>query len=183
MPVDVQVRDAGHQDAAAIAAIYAPEVLLGTSSYEMEPPGAAEMAERMRGIQAAGYPWLVACTRGTVVGYAYASAYRARPAYRWTVEGSLYVASDMQGRGVGRDLLEALIARCTSLGLRRMIAVIGDETNTASVTLHERAGFVHAARFPGIGHKHGRWLTGLQMQRALGEGDMSPPFADGPATA
>jgi phosphinothricin acetyltransferase len=183
VPSDLQLRDAVATDAAAFAEIYAPEVLGGTSSYETDPPDAAAMAVRMRELVDSGYPWLVACSEGIVAGYAYATAYRSRPAYRWTVEGSVYVRAGLRGRGIGRRLLAELVARCTRLGYRRMIAVIGDESNTASVALHERAGFEVAARFPGIGYKHGRWLTGLQMQRALGDGDASPPSTGTPATA
>lgn len=172
------VRDATPADAPAVAAIYAAEVLHGTASYETTPPTADEMAARVAAVQAAGLPWLVACIDDVVVGFAYASAYRTRPDYHWTVENSVYVRDTARGRGIGPLLLDALIARCTALGHRRMIAVIGDEANAASIVLHERAGFSIAGRFPGIGRKHGRWLTGVQMQRALGDGDATPPSAE-----
>lgn len=173
----VTVRDAGAADASAIARIYASEVRSGTASYETEPPSDAEMAARMASAASGGHPWLVAEVDGTIAGYACASPFRARPAYRWTVENSVYVDAAWQGRGIGRHLLDALIARCTALGYRRMIAVIGDAENAASIALHARAGFQPVGRFPGIGWKHGRWLTGVQMQRALGDGDATPPFA------
>lgn len=181
---DFVVRDARPDDASAIAAIYADEVLHGTSTYETEPPSSIEMADRMRAGIAAGYAWLVAATPDDVIaGYAYASSFRGRPGYRWTAEDSIYVAPGFRGRGVGRRLLDALISRCTAEGFRQMIAVIGDEENRASILLHERAGFVRAARFPAIGRKHGRWLTNVQMLRALGEGAATPPFADDGTTA
>ena len=175
----VVLRVAHPGDADAITAIYRDEVLGGTSSYETEPPDRDEMLRRMQAVHAIGLPWLVADAGDRIVGFAYAAAYRSRPAYSWTVENSLYVDQDMRGLGVGRRLLETLIEHCTRLGYRRMIAVIGDETNIASVALHERVGFQRAARFPGIGFKHGRWLTGVQMQRALGEGDSKPPAPRG----
>ncbi len=177
------VRDAVPGDAACIAAIYAHEVLHGTSSYEIEAVPPAGIVDRMATGIAAGYPWLVALTGRGMAGYAYASGYRSRPGYRWTVEDSVYVSPSYQGRGVGRCLLGALIQRCTEGGFRQMIAVIGDAENRASIALHERAGFVEAARFPGIGRKHGRWFTNVQMLRALGEGASSPPFADDRMTA
>lgn len=182
-PATTQLRDAAPGDAAEVTAIYASEVLHGTSSYETTPPAVDEMAARMAAVGDAGLPWLVACANDGVVGFAYASAYRTRPGYRWTVEDSVYVRDDARGLGIGPRLLGALVDRCTALGYRRMIAVIGDETNTTSVALHARAGFTVAGRFPGIGRKHGRWLTGVQMQRALGDGDASAPFAEPGATA
>jgi L-amino acid N-acyltransferase YncA len=180
---DVEVRPAAADDAAALAAIYADDVLHGVASYEWEPPTAAAMAERMAAGHAAGYPWLVATLGGDVAGYAHASAYRTRPGYRWTVEDSVYVAARFRGRGIGARLLDALVRRCTDLGYRQMVAVIGDESNEGSIELHRRAGFSIAARFPGIGRKHGRWLTNVQMLRALGEGSATPPFAEPESSA
>lgn len=175
----LRVRGAQAGDVAAITAIYADAVLHGTSSYEIEPPGVDAMSSRMQAGVAAGHPWLVAVAAdGVVAGYAYASAYRTRPGYAWTVEDSVYVAPAFRGRGAGRLLLEALIERCTALGFRQMVAVIGDEANRASIALHERAGFVVAARFPALGRKQGRWLTNVQMQRALGDGAQTAPFAE-----
>lgn len=182
-PATPRIREATPGDAAEVASIYSAEVLDGTSSYEVDPPGPDAMASRIASVQAAGLPWLVACLDDHVVGFAYATAYRTRPGYRWTVEDSVYVRQDARGRGIGPRLLDTLIERCTMLGYRRMIAVIGDEANVASLALHARAGFTVAGRFPGIGRKHGRWLTGIQMQRALGEGDACAPFAEPGATA
>ncbi|MBB4131660.1 MULTISPECIES: GNAT family N-acetyltransferase [unclassified Xanthomonas] len=172
MPVELRaVRDA---DIPAITAIYA-EQIAGFNTYEYSAPSSAELHARMRAIVDAGYPYLVAEHDGAVVGYAYASAYRARAGYRWTVENSIYLAADMQGRGIGKALLGELIARCEQRGDRQMIAVIGDASNQASLRLHERFGFRTVGVFTGIGRKHGRWLDGVQMQRALGSGDTAPP--------
>ncbi|GAB2517265.1 GNAT family N-acetyltransferase [Lysobacter humi (ex Lee et al. 2017)] len=170
-----KLRDTCEYDIAAITAIYAHEVREGTASYEWAPPDVTAMAARWRGVCEAGLPHRVACGDGRVVGYAYASRFRAREGYRWTVEDSVYVAPGAQARGVGGRLLDDLIERCTVLGYRQMIAVIGDASNAASIALHERRGFRVAARFPGIGWKHGRWLENVQMQRALGDGDTTPP--------
>lgn len=178
------VRDAVARDAGIIASIYRHEVLHGTASYEVDPPSVAEVARRMAHGIDAGHPWLVAVDDGgAVAGYAYASSFRARPGYRWTVEDSVYVAPTWQGHGIGRRLLDALIERCTALGFRQMVAVIGDAANRGSIVLHERAGFIEVARFPGVGRKHGRWLTNVQMLRALGEGAASAPFAESESTA
>lgn len=180
----VRVRDALPADTEAIAGIYADEVLCGTSSYELEPPPASEMERRRATGVDGGYPWLVAANdEGRVLGYAYASPFRARPGYRWTVEDSVYIAAAARGRGIAGRLLAALVARCTELGFRQMIAVIGDADNASSIALHARAGFVEVARFAGIGRKHGRWLTNVQMLRPLGDGASSAPFADPGATA
>lgn len=177
------LRDARDEDAAAIASIYAHEVLHGTASYDVVPPDAAAMRARIAAGRDAGLPWRVAEMEGDVAGYAYAAPFRARAGYRFTVENSLYVARRFHGRGIGTRLLADLIERCTAAGYRQMIAVIGDEANAASIALHERAGFRVAARFPGIGRKQGRWLTNVQMLRALGEGDATPPFAEPEASA
>lgn len=178
--IDASVRIRGAQpcDAAAIEAIYAREVLHGTASYEVEPPGVDAMAERMAAGGTTGHPWRVAMAGDAIAGYAYASPYRTRPGYRWTVEDSVYVAPAFQRLGVGAALLADLVERCTALGFRQMVAVIGDESNRGSVLLHERLGFQVVGRFPGIGRKHGRWLTGVQMMRALGEGASTAPFAE-----
>jgi phosphinothricin acetyltransferase len=159
----------------AITAIYAEAVVHGTASWELDSPDAAEMARRMADIQARGYPYLVATAGDEVVGYAYASAYRPRLGYRFTVEDSVYVAPGWQGRGLGRLLLAALIDATTAQGYRQMIAVIGDSENAASIALHAGLGFTHAGLLRSIGFKHGRWLDGVLMQRGLGEGDATLP--------
>ncbi|MFV3127756.1 GNAT family N-acetyltransferase [Niveispirillum sp. KHB5.9] len=172
------IRTAGAGDAATIATIYAPHVSEGTASYESVPPDAGEMALRMAAIQAQGFPYLVAERGGHILGYAYASAFRSRPGYRFTVENSIYVAPQAQGAGVGRALLKALIDQCTRAGFRRMVAVIGDGSNEGSVGLHRALGFELAGTVPGLGVKHGRWLDWVLMVRPLGDPDAPPPGAD-----
>lgn len=159
----------------AIASIYAPQVLHGFATFEVVKPDATEMTARWQAVLAQGLPYLVAEREGTVVGYAYASSYRARPAYRYTVEDSIYVAKGYEGQGGGRQLLAALIARCEAGPWRQMIAVIGDSANAASITLHERLGFRHAGTLKAVGYKLGRWVDTVQMQRPLGPGDTSAP--------
>lgn len=181
-PPILRIRDALPADAAAVAALYAGEVGGGFSNYEYVPPDAAEMALRMAAVRQAGCPWLVAELDGAFAGYAYASGFRSRAGYRWTVENAVYVDPRCARRGVGRALMETLIARCAALGYRQMIAVIGDAANTASIALHRSLGFEHVGTFRGIGWKRvgdapGRWLDNVQMQRSLGPGDASPPDA------
>jgi L-amino acid N-acyltransferase YncA len=159
----------------AITAIYGHWVRHGLASFELDPPEEAEMARRRAAILAAGYPYLVAEAEGRLLGYACASAYRPRPAYRFAVEDSVYVAPGAGRAGTGRALLEALIARCTARGFRLMVAVIGDSANAASIGLHERAGFTRAGLLPAIGWKHGRWVDSVLMTRPLGAGATTPP--------
>jgi phosphinothricin acetyltransferase len=169
------VRDCAPTDIPAIAAIYKHAVLHGLASFELDPPDAAEMGRRRADILAKGYPYLVAEQDGAVVGYTYASTYRARPAYRFTVENSVYVAPDRQRGGIGRALLPALIARCEQADYRLMVAVIGDSANMGSIRLHAACGFAHAGLLPNIGWKHGRWVDSVLMTRALGPGATEPP--------
>lgn len=170
------IRDSQPGDVPAIAAIYAHWVRTGRASFELSPPSDAEMAGRREAILSGGYPHLVAVDgAGAVLGYAYASAYRPRPAYRHTVENSVYVAPGAARGGAGRALLAALIARCEAADFRLMVAVIGDSANTPSIRLHEALGFRHAGVIPSIGWKHGMWLDTVLMTRALGPGDTAPP--------
>jgi phosphinothricin acetyltransferase len=169
------LRPATAADVAAIAAIYRPAVLAGTASFEVEPPDETEMLRRFTAITGAGYPYLVAVLDGQVVGYAYASAYRARPAYRFTVENSVYVAAEVQGQGIGALLLQALIDAATSKGYRLMVAVIGDSRNAASIALHRSAGFTFCGTIHSVGYKLDRWLDSVIMELRLGEGDKSTP--------
>jgi L-amino acid N-acyltransferase YncA len=169
------VRAATETDIPAIAAIYRPAVLTGTASFELAPPDDAEMLRRFRTLTEAGYPYLVAEAEGRVLGYAYAGAYRPRPAYRFSVENSIYVAAEAQRSGVGRILLEALIDLCTAKGYRQMIAVIGDSAQSASIKLHRSAGFRFSGTIHSVGYKHGRWLDSVIMQLALGPGEATPP--------
>lgn len=172
------IRDAAERDMAAVAEIYRGYVLDGLASFETEPPSVGEMDRRRQGIQQSGLPYYVAEVDGTVAGYAYAGRYRARVAYRYTVEDSIYVSPDRSGRGVGLALLSALIERCTALGYRQMLAVIGDSGNAASIRLHERAGFRNVGLLPSVGFKLGRWVDAVLMQRPLGAGDSCLPDAD-----
>lgn len=173
--MSILVRPSADADIPALTAIYAHAVIHGTASFELEPPGEAEMARRRAALLADGYPYLVAEISGGVAGYAYAGAFRARPAYRATVEDSIYVAPARQGIGVGRALLGALIDACEAKGFRQMIAVIGDSDSTASRKLHAAHGFRLAGVLEASGYKRGRWLDTVLMQRALGEGAASPP--------
>jgi len=173
----MQIRPARPDDCPAIAEIYAHHVLHGTASYETEPPDTAEMTQRMDRVLGAGWPWLVAEEAdGALLGYAYATQFRDRAAYRFVCEDSIYIRDAARGQGVGKALLAALIEACTTAGFRQMIAVIGG-AEPASEALHARLGFTLAGRLSGIGRKQGRWLDTLYMQRQLGQGaDYRPPF-------
>jgi L-amino acid N-acyltransferase YncA len=173
----MHIRPATPSDIPAFARIYGHSVVRGTATFELEPPSEAEMTARMAHITEAGYPYLAAELDRAVAGYAYAGPYRIRPAYRFTVENSLYVEPGAQRRGVGRALLDALIEACGKRGFRQMVAVIGDSANqAASVALHRAAGFRVVGTLDHVGFKHGRWLDTLLMQRALGDGgDSAPP--------
>lgn len=173
------VREATAADMPVIAAIYAHHVRHGVASFEEAPPDAEELAQRRAAIVAKGLPYLVAELDGVVVGYAYAAPYRPRPAYRYTVEDSVYLAPEYTGRGLGATLLGALIERCTALGLRQMVAVIGGRQTRASIVLHERMGFAHVGVLEGVGHKFGAWQDTVLMQRTLGEGTHAPPDGAG----
>ena len=173
--MDLRIRPAADADVPAIAAIYAHAVRHGTASFELEPPDDAEMARRRAALIDGGYPYLVAERGEELLGYAYAGAYRTRPAYRSTVEDSVYVAPAAHGQGVGRALLTALIAACERRDFRLMVAVIGDRASTGSIKLHEALGFTHVGALEPVGYKHGRWLATVIMQRALGPGATTPP--------
>lgn len=169
------VRDATDADLAAIQAIYAHHVVHGVGSFEETPPEVAEMARRRDTTRAAGLPYLAAELDGRMAGFAYATPYRNRPAYRHTVEDSVYVAPAAMRRGVGRALLARLIELCTEGGFRQMVAIIGDSGNAASIRLHTDLGFRHAGTLVSVGYKHGRWLDTVIVQRALGPGDAAAP--------
>lgn len=164
------LRPAVASDLAAVQRIYAHHVLTGFASFEETPPDVAEMARRWTAIVDAGLPYICAVERDQVVGYAYAGPYRPRSAYRFCVEDSIYLAPDSTGRGIGRALLAALIERCTEIGKRQMIAVIGDSANAASIELHRACGFRAVGTFSAIGFKQGRWVDSVLMQRPLGAG-------------
>jgi L-amino acid N-acyltransferase YncA len=169
------LRDAQESDMAAIQAIYAHHVTHGLASFEETPPDLEEMRRRRADILARGLPYVVVEIGGEVGGYAYAGPYRARPAYRYAVEDSVYVAPDCAGKGAGRLALGTVIDRCTQAGFRQMVAVIGDSGNEASIALHERLGFRRAGVLTAVGFKLGRWVDSVLMQRALGAGDGSLP--------
>jgi len=171
----VIIRPAVPTDIEAITRIYADAVLNGTASFEIEPPDKAEMLRRQTALRKNGYPYFAAEIGGVVAGYAYAGPYRARPAYNWSIEDSVYVAADRHRNGIGGLLLRALIAAGAQRGYRQMIAVIGDSAQIASIAVHERAGFRHVGTLRSVGFKHGRWLDTVLMQRALGEGDGTAP--------
>jgi L-amino acid N-acyltransferase YncA len=171
----VAIRPAVPGDIQAITPIYAHAVRHGTASFELEPPSEDEMEHRMQALLDNDYPYLVAAEASVVLGYAYAGPYRARPAYRWTVEDSVYLAPQAQGRGVGRRLLDALIKEAELRGFRQMIAVIGDSKQEASIRLHAAAGFTEVGTLQAVGFKFGRWLDSVLMQRALGPGDSAAP--------
>jgi phosphinothricin acetyltransferase len=169
------IRASSAADIPRITAIYGHWVTHGLASFEVEPPEAAEMARRREAVLAAGFPYLVAEAPEGVLGYAYASAYRTRPAYRFSVENSVYVAPGTGQRGIGLALMEEVITRCTAAGFRQMVAVIGDSANAASIALHKRAGFTTARLLKAAGWKHGRWVDSVLMQRPLGDGAQVPP--------
>jgi phosphinothricin acetyltransferase len=171
----LSLRAAIAADIPAITAIYDHAVRHGTASFELEPPDAAEMARRQRALLDGGYPYLVAEADGALAGYAYAGAYRPRPAYRWSVEDSVYVAPTMQRRGIGAALLGRLIAEAQGRGFRQMVAVIGDSAQTASIELHAALGFRRIGAVENVGFKFGRWLDTVLMQRPLGAGANAPP--------
>jgi L-amino acid N-acyltransferase YncA len=169
----IAIRDLTFADLAAITQIYAQHVLSGTATFEEIPPTPAEMTQRSEKVQAMGLPFLVAEADGAVAGYAYASRFHERSAYRFTLEDSVYIDPAYHRRGVGRALLTELLARCEALGYRQMIALIGDSGNHASIGLHQALGFRDVGVYGSVGLKFGRWLDVVLMQRSLGEGDRS----------
>ena len=174
--MNITIRESFDTDIEAIAPIYAHSVAAETASWEYEAPSVEEFARRRHHeVIAKGFPYLVAVNAGRVLGYAYASNYRARMGYRFVVEDSVYVHRDFQGQGVGTQLLDALIKACEARGYRQMIAVIGDSKNVGSIKLHERCGFQMVGTFKSIGFKFGRWLDSVQMARPLGAGNASLP--------
>jgi L-amino acid N-acyltransferase YncA len=171
----VLIRSAAPADIHTISRIYAHAVEHGTATFEIESPDEAEMARRQKALLARNFPYLVAERAGVVAGYTYAGPYRDRRAYDWCVEDSIYIAPQFHRQGIGRLLLERLIAESEARGFRQMIGVIGDSANTASVAVHAAAGFHKIGTFQSIGFKHGRWLDTVLMQRSLGRGDAAPP--------
>lgn len=173
----VKIRAASLDDIPTITAIYGNSVLGETASWELSPPDESEMRRRMQTLFEQSYPYFVAEVEEQVAGYSYASSYRPRPGYRFTVEDSVYVDPKYQRRGIACRLLTTVIDACTARHFRQMIAVIGDSENVASIELHRSLGFVQVGLLPTIGFKFGRWLDGVIMQRALGEGHTTLPEA------
>ena len=173
------IRPATEQDADALAAIYGHAVLHGFGTFETTPPSAHEMDRRRRVILETGLPYQVAEAEGRVIGYAYASIFRPRPGYRFTAEDSVYVAPEAGGRGVGLAVLSEVLAVCEAIGLRQIVAVIGDSGNVGSIALHRKLGFTDSGVIRDAGHKHGRWVDIVLMQKALNGGGARNPDAPG----
>jgi phosphinothricin acetyltransferase len=174
----LEIRPTAAADLPSITGIYEHAVRFGTATFEIDPPDLAEMTRRFDTLMDGGFPYVVAALEGRVVGYAYAGAYRPRPAYRFTVENSVYLQPTIQRRGIGPQLLQRLIGECEARGFRQMIAVIGDSANAASVGVHLRCGFEMIGTHPNVGFKFGRWLDTVMMQRSLGEGATTVPGDD-----
>ena len=170
-----EIRPATEADLAAITEIYEHAVRHGTATFELTPPDLAEMARRFKALTGGDFPYFVAALDGRVIGYAYAGPYRPRPAYRFTVENSVYLQPAIHRRGIGLQLLRRLIAECETRGYRQMIAVIGDSANDGSIGVHTRCGFQMIGTHPNVGFKFNRWLDTVMMQRALGEAATTLP--------
>jgi L-amino acid N-acyltransferase YncA len=178
----VILRSASPGDAAAVGAIYGHHVLNGLGTFEEAPPSDAEMADRIRAVLDRGLPYLVAeGSNGCVAGFSYAAPFRPRAAYRFTAEESVYIHPDCIGRGLGKKLVKEVIEICETIGLRQLVAVVGDSGNAGSIGLHRSLGFSEIGVGHGFGFKHGRWVDIVWMQRALGRGDATPPSAPGMA--
>jgi L-amino acid N-acyltransferase YncA len=170
-----EIRTATAADLPFVTRIYEHAVLHGTATFELTPPDLAEMTQRFDALMDGGFPYFVADLDGRVVGYAYAGPYRPRPAYRFTVENSVYLEPEIHRRGIGLRLMQRLIGDCEARGFRQMIAVIGDSANDGSIGVHVRCGFQMIGTHPNVGFKFGRWLDTVMMQRALGEGASTVP--------
>lgn len=171
----MQVRAATPGDLAAVQAIYAHHVLNGLASFEEAAPPLDEIRRRYEDVIGRGLPWLVAEYGDAIAGYGYCAPFRARSAYRYALEDSVYVRHDMQGRGIGRALLDELVRRCEAEGYRQLVAVIGDSAHAASINLHAAAGFLRVGTLRSVGFKLGRWVDSVLMQKPLGKGDGSMP--------
>jgi L-amino acid N-acyltransferase YncA len=171
----LEIRPAIAADLPFVTEIYADAVRFGTATFELVPPDLAEMTRRFQALTDSGFPYFVALLDGHVAGYAYAGPYRPRPAYRFTVENSVYLQPAIHRRGIGQQLLQRLITECAARGFRQMIAVIGDLANAASIGVHAACGFQMIGTHPNVGLKFGRWLDTVMMQRELGEGASTVP--------
>ncbi len=171
----LDIRPTVAADLPAITEIYEQAVRHGTATFELIPPDLTEMTRRFGVLMEGGFPYFTATLEGKVIGYDYAGAYRPRPAYRFTVENSVYLQPATHRRGVGLQLLQRLIAECEARGYRQMIAVIGDSANAGSIGVHTKCGFQMIGTHPNVGFKFGRWLDTVMMQRALGDGGTTLP--------
>ena len=171
----LEIRPTTAADLPAITGIYEHAVLYGTATFELIPPDLVEMTRRFDALMEGGFPYFVATLDGRVVGYAYAGAYRPRPAYRFTVENSVYLEPAIHRRGIGMQLLQRLIVESEARGYRQMIAVIGDSANAGSIGVHTKCGFDMIGTHPNVGFKFGRWLDTVMMQLPLGEGGSTLP--------
>ena len=171
----MEVRAAAQGDLAAIQAIYAHHVLRGLATFEELPPDVEEMRRRHQDVTSLGLPYLVAVERGEILGYGYCAPYRARSAYRYALEDSIYIKDGHLGKGIGTRLLGELLRICAGLGYRQVVAVIGDSANDGSIALHARLGFLRVGTLRSTGFKLGRWVDSVLMQRPLGAGDGAPP--------
>lgn len=169
------IRPRTDADMAAITEIYTHHVLNGVSSWELSPPDCAEMTARAHALETAGYPYFVAEFGGEIVGYTYAGAYRPRPAYRFTVENTIYISHSLRRGGIGTALMGKLIETCTDMGFRQMIGIVGDSQNLQSIDFHKKLGFQQMGVVKNIGFKFGRWMDQVLLQRPLGEGAESDP--------
>jgi L-amino acid N-acyltransferase YncA len=173
-----EIRPATEADLPFVTEIYGHAVRYGTATFELIPPDLAEMTRRFKALRDDDFPYFVGVLEGRVVGYAYAGAYRPRPAYRFTVENSVYLQPAIHRRGIGLQLMQRLISECEVRGYRQMIAVIGDSANAGSIGVHAKTGFRMIGTHPNVGLKFGRWLDTVMMQRALGEGAATVPGDD-----
>jgi len=171
------IRPSRESDVPQIAAIYAHHVQNGTGSFETVPPTQDEMAARRADVLAKGLPYIVMEDDGRVIGYAYCQSFKPRPAYRFSAEDSIYLHKDAAGRGLGKKLLAELIAQAEAIGLRKLIAVIGDSGNTGSIGVHTALGFTRIGIIQSCGWKFGRWLDIVMMERSIGAGNSTPPEA------
>jgi len=176
----ILIRPSRDEDVAAIADIYTHHVLNGTGTFETEPPSVADMTARRADVLSKGLPWLVAEVDGQVAGYVYGNWFKPRAAYRYSVEDSVYISPDHQGKGLGRALLAEFLARCEAAGVRKVMAVIGDSNNAGSVGLHTALGFEHVGTVQSCGWKFDRWLDIVFMQKSIGLGDSAPPQQQNP---
>ena len=174
----LEIRPAIAADLPFVTDIYADAVRLGTATFELVPPDLAEMTRRFQALMDGSFPYFVAVLEGRLVGYAYAGEYRSRPAYRFTVENSIYLQPVIHRRGIGRQLLQRLVAECGARGYRQMIGVIGDSANAGSIGVHARCGFQMIGTHPNVGFKFGRWLDIVMMQRELGDGASTVPGSE-----